>query len=134
MLGGYLLVAAMMAAYMLCMFSATAYSTPTFVAVGSLFVTPVTWLWKVAEGKGSFLALPLVGLVLLLAALLLLIFSDALEAYLRPFVRAWGHECGCLKEEGMEPKYTEASRLFDKRLKQASFAPPADGSGRRRWP
>lgn len=86
MLAGYCLVALMMTAYMACLLAALAYSTPTFVAVVSLFVTPVTLLWDLAAGRArSLTPLALCGMALLICALLAVIFHDSFDLKLRRY-------------------------------------------------
>lgn len=81
---GYVLVAMMMAMYMGCLYGALAYSSPTFVAICSLFVTPVTLIWDVAAGRaGSIPAPAYVGLSVLIAALLLVIFHGPGDRHLK---------------------------------------------------
>ena len=80
MLVGYLVVATMMGCYMLCLFAALAHTNPTFVAVGSLFVTPVTLVWDIAAGRtASISVLSLLGMALLLGALLVVIYAEGLD-------------------------------------------------------
>ena len=81
---GYTLVAMMMAMYMGCLYGALAYSSPTFVAICSLFVTPVTLIWDVAAGRAGGIPAPAyVGLSVLIAALLLVIFHGPGDRHLK---------------------------------------------------
>ena len=80
LLGGYGLVALMMATYMCCLYGALANSSPTFVSVVTLLVTPTTLVWDVAAGRNSAVSPPaLLGIALLLASLLLVTFADDLD-------------------------------------------------------
>ena len=80
MLGGYVLVALMMMTYIACLLAALSLSSPTFVAVVSLFVTPVTLVWDLAAGRtGSLSPLSLIGMSLLIGALLLVIFYGCMR-------------------------------------------------------
>ena len=89
MLGGYVLVALLMTVYMSCLLAALAYATPTFVAVVSLFVTPVTLLWDVLAGRARGIsAMALCGMALLLVALLAVIFHEQVDGRLKRRVRA----------------------------------------------
>jgi len=96
MLGGYVLVAAMMSLYMFLLYGALAYSTPTFVSVCSLFVTPVTLIWDVAAGRTAAISpVALIGMALLLSSLLLVIFHEQGDAWLRRRLRTVSVALGC---------------------------------------
>ena len=96
MVGGYVLVAAMMSLYMFLLYGALAYSTPTFVSVCSLFVTPVTLIWDVAAGRTAAISpVALIGMALLLSSLLLVIFHKEGDAWLRRRLRTVSIALGC---------------------------------------
>ena len=93
---GYVLVAMMMAAYMFLLLGALAYSSPTFVSVCSLFVTPVTLVWDVAAGRTAGVSpVSFLAMALLLASLLLVIFHAEGDAWLRRRARAAVVAMGC---------------------------------------
>mmetsp|Transcript_45119 Transcript_45119/g.118344 ORF Transcript_45119/g.118344 Transcript_45119/m.118344 type:complete len:441 (-) Transcript_45119:305-1627(-) len=97
MAGGYVLVATMMALYMCCLYSALAFSSPTFVSVSSLFVAPVTLIWDVAAGRaGSVSYVAFLGVAFLIGSLLLIIFAEEIDANLRVYARrCWHASVGC---------------------------------------
>ena len=97
MLLGYLLVATMMASYMILYFGALALSSPTFVATCSLLVTPVTLIWDVAAGRTASISyLAFVGMALLVLSLSLVLFASDLDALMHNGQRA---RRGCCRLE-----------------------------------
>ena len=93
---GYVVVALMMAMYMACLYGALAYSSPTFVAICSLFVTPVTLIWDVAAGRaGGIPGTAFIGLGVLISALLLVIYNDPGDRLMKRRVAACVVCLGC---------------------------------------
>uniref|UniRef100_A0A6U7P2G0 EamA domain-containing protein n=1 Tax=Haptolina brevifila TaxID=156173 RepID=A0A6U7P2G0_9EUKA len=79
---GYMLVALFMGLYQVLLFAAIALTSPMFVAVGQLLVSPVSMLWDLIELHYRLPFVGVLGTVAIMVALLLVLLASDLDALL----------------------------------------------------
>ena len=85
---GYALVGGMMAAYQVLLFAAIALTSPTFVAVGQLLVSPISIAWDAIELHYAMPPVALLGTAAIIAALCLVIGAPTVDAVALQWWRA----------------------------------------------
>lgn len=78
----YALVALMMGLYQVLLFAAIATTSPTFVAVGSLLVTPVSMLWDSLLLSYRLPPPAVAGVAAIIFAIVLVVYAEPLDSWL----------------------------------------------------